>query len=301
MTYSYAYSDTDHFYLHEARQLATERATKATSLLNEHTLNLEVDITDRLSLVAEVPFLYGIQSRNGPGSTAINGDMQASGLGDMRFLARFWFFQEEQKVRLYVAAGVRAPTGESEGGFTSFANRRVDKDVSAQEGTGNFAGVIELGGSGSVTDWLGVFFQARYVFTPGNNALSENFRWQLTGAGPHYNSDADTALWKIGATLPIGRLIREKMTEEPNSALDGLAFLFAIDGAHVPYEDLIGGSSGFRRGANIFFVEPGFAWAPNDIVTFSISVPVTVYKYVMKNGGNVPEYVVQAGMTISLN
>ncbi|MCA8921076.1 MAG: hypothetical protein KDD82_04660 [Planctomycetes bacterium] len=302
LTYNYSYSDTDHFYFHEHRQHAVERATLATSLLNEHLAILEVDATARLSGVLEVPFLYGRQTRSGPGSLAVNGAMVGAGLGDVRVGARFWILDKECALRLYGLAGVRLPTGASDEKFTSQAGRRVDKDVSVQPGTGNLAGYLELGGTYDVKDApLGLFFQGRYTFAPATHTRARNFRNQLSGAGYKYNSDPDSASWKAGVVLSLGKAIREQVSDEASPLVDGFAMLFSVGGAHVPYDDIFGGNSGFRRGANIFFVEPGIVWAFNDRVTWSLSSPITVYKYVTRNGGNVPEFIVQTGLTIALN
>ena len=251
----------------------------------------------------EVPFVYGRQTRSGPGSVAVNGAMVAAGIGDVRLGARIWIFEQEQKIRLYVLPGVRLPTGGSNEKFTSQAGRRVHKDVSVQPGTGNLAGFLELGGTFSFAEdgYLGLFFQARYTFTPATNTRARNFRHELSGNGYSHNSDSDSATWKIGTTFSLGKLIREKIQEDPIPALDGFALLFSVVGAHVPYDDIFGGDSGFRRGANLFFVEPGVVWALNENVTFSVSAPITVYKYVMKNGGNVPEWIAQGGVTITFN
>lgn len=300
LSYLYSYSDTDHFYYHERRVHATERSARARSLLNEHLVLLEVDVTERLSLVLEAPFLYGRQTRSGPGSVAVNGAMIAAGVGDVRMLARYWLYQDEASpLRLYGAAGLRVPTGGSDEKFTSQAGRRVDKDVSVQPGTGNLAGIVELGGTFQVNEYLNLFFQGRYTFAPATHTSARNFRSQLSGVGERYNSDSDSANWRVACVISAGLILREAMQEEPLRVLDGLGLQLGIVGAHVPYDDLLGADGGFRRAANIFFVEPGLIWSPLDQVTLSVSVPVTVYRYVMKNGGNVPEYVVQFGATFT--
>ena len=42
-------------------------------------------------------------------------------------------------------------------------------------------------------------------------------------------------------------------------------------------------------------------WAISERITLNASAPLTVYRHVNKNGGNVPEFIVQGGITITLN
>ena len=278
--------------------------------MNEHTAILEVDITETLSAVIEAPFVYIRQSRSGPGSRAVNGTMTGTGLGDVRVGARWWFLQSDQadegevasSLRLYGLAGLRLPTGESDGKFTSQAGNRVDNDVAVQPGTGNPAAFLELGGTFAMPEsYFGLFGSARYILAPMTNARSKNFRNQLSGRGYEYNSDPDSFNAKVGFTFELGRLVRQSVTDEEGTLADGFAMFFAYSYALVPYDDLIGGDSGFRRGAQLMFLEPGVVWALNERVTVNASVPLTVYRRVMKNGGNVPEVVFLAGITITLN
>ena len=82
-------------------------------------------------------------------------------------------------------------------------------------------------------------------------------------------------------------------------ALDGLAGQVIFDTAWVPYDDLIGATDGFRRSAIILFVGPGLTWAPYENMTLSLSAPITVYRKIQRNGGNVPEYLVQASISMT--
>lgn len=304
LSYNYAFSDTDHFYFHEKRQHNVERGTLATSLVNEHLAVLEVDITERVSGVLEVPFIYSRQTRSGPASAAVNGAMIGAGLADIRIGARLWFLQsDEASLRLYALGGLRLPTGGSKEKFTSQAGNRVHKDVSVQPGTGNVAPYLELGGTVSLEEqaYMGLFFQTRYVFTPATNTRARNFRNELSGNGYQYNSDSDAMTWRVGASFSLGRAIREAVSDEEIQAADGVGILVALTGSYVPYDDLIGGDSGFRRGANMIFIEPGIVWAISERITLNASAPLTVYRHVNKNGGNVPEFIVQGGITITLN
>lgn len=295
--YAYSYSDADHFYFGEKRDHAVERGPQPTTLTNEHTATLEYDLPAKFSLIGEVPFLYTRQKREaGP----VAGTMTAAGLGDIRLLSRYWFTDENPPFRLYGIFGVRIPTGESDEKFLSQTGNRVTKDVAAQSGTGNFAGVLELGGTSQLTDSFALFYQGRYIFAPETETDANNFRFELTGIGPRKNSDSDAATLRIGGNLNFGTLLRETFRgEEPFQPLDGLAGQVIFDTAWVPYDDLIGASGGFRRAGVILFVGPGLTWAPYENLTLSVSTPFTVYRKIQRNGGNVPEWVFQTSITMT--
>ncbi|MGE3163865.1 MAG: hypothetical protein AB7O52_03100 [Planctomycetota bacterium] len=299
LSYVYGYSDTDKYYTGEKRDRPVERNVAASTLTNEHTVIGEYDVTERLSFIAEIPFLYVRQARDGPGSFGVNGVMLADGLGDVRVLGKYWLASENAGLRLYAAAGVRLPTGDSNSRFTSDAGNHITEDVAVQHGTGNGAAIAELGGTSQLHRNFGLFYSGRYVLTPSTETDARNFRNQLTGNGPRRNSDSDSASFKVGMQVPVGRMLRESVSEQPVPRLDGLAVFQAFSGAWVPYDDLVGATRGFRRAGTVLFYEPGFAWAPSPDVTFTVSVPITVYRKLQQNGGNLPEWILQASVTFA--
>lgn len=235
------------------------------------------------SLVAEVPFLYVNQNRDGPTSGAVNGSMNANGIADVRLLSRYWLTETNDTFNLYGALGIRVPTGEGDEKFTSAGGKFITKDFAAQTGTGNAAGIVELGGFGSVDESLQHFFQWRYIFTPSTNTEGNNFRHELSGNGPEKNSDSDSMSWRLGLALPIERF----------------SLTAAASGAWVPYDDVIGATEGFRRAGVVMFAEPGIIWSPTDSVTFNASVPITFYRRLQQAGANIPDYLLQTSVTVS--
>lgn len=296
LTYAYSYSDADHYYLGESRVLPIERTPSPSTITNEHTIGMEVDIPAKLSLLAEIPFVYTLQSRE---FGAVAGTMEAAGVADIRVMSRYWITDQNPKFRLYGILGARLPTGASDEQFLSEAGNRVTKDVAVQPGTGNAAGIVELGGTSEFSRVAAAFFQARYIFTPATETDARNFRWELTGAGPEFNSDSDAFSGRIGLSFPIGRMIREGYREEPVQALDSLGLQAIFDTAWVPWDDVIGDTDGFRRAGIILFVGPALSWAPFDGMTLTVGTPFTVYRKIQQNGGNVPEWIFQGSVTFT--
>lgn len=270
-----SYSDTDHYYIGTDRDAATEANPAPATLGVETVLGLEYDATRRVTLALEVPFVHTEQSREFGG---VAGTMKASGLGDLRLLARAWF-----QPRWYAALGVRLPTGNSDATFRAQNGTLVTQDLAAQAGTGNLAGIAEFGGSHPLGGGIDLSLAARYIVTPSATTVN-NFRHELTGNGPAQNSDSDS----FNARLSFARRL---------GATSPVALQLHADLAWVPYDDLFGDTEGFRRAGPIVAVGPGLRWAPGASgLTVAAAVPLTVYRDVQRNGGNVQEWMAQVSV-----
>ncbi|MCA8962265.1 MAG: hypothetical protein KDC38_17190 [Planctomycetes bacterium] len=288
----YSYSDSDHYYGGEKRDFGVERSVQPSTLSNEFTGILEADVTEKFSVVAEVPFMYTRQVR---GLGGVSGAMVAAGLGDVRAMARAWLLDTDPSFRLYGGLGLRLPTGASDEKFTAQNGTRVSKDLAAQPGTGNVAAILEVGGSARMAERVGIYYRARYIVTPYSETDAKNFRNELTNTGPRRNSDSDSATVVIGS---IWSITQDSPDSEP-SAFGQVAATLGVQAAWVPYHDLIGATKGFRRAGIILFVEPGLSWSPRPTVTTTLSVPITVYRKIQRNAGNIPEIIAQASVTFT--
>lgn len=285
--YGFSYSDTDHYYIGEERDDATEQNVAPATLGTEHLLSLDYDLPRGITLSAEVPFVRNEQSRKFGG---VAGTMVASGLGDVRLLARYWLARGDAGSTWYAAAGVRLPTGESDGEFRARNGKMVVKDLAAQPGTGNTAGIVEFGGGMPLGGRFGLGLTARYVFTPAATTV-ENFRHQLSGAGPEKNSDSDAATARVSFASALG---------SPGSAWNRAAARVLFDFAWIPYDDLFGDTEGFRRAGPIVAVGPGLGYTVRDGLALSAAAPITVYRNVQQNGGNVQEWMLQFSAAVDL-
>lgn len=283
-SYGFSYSDTDHYYIGEERDDATETNVAPATLGIEHLFGIEYDLGNRFTLIGEFPIVHTEQSREFGG---VAGTMEANGLGDIRFLARYWVKGTTPGVRWFTSVGVRVPTGESDGKFRAQNGRMVTRDLAAQAGTGNAAGIVELGANTQFFDRLGAAFTARYIFTPSATTVN-NFRNELTGNGPPKNSDSDAATARLGLSMPLG---------SGESVLSRVSVQGLADIAWVPYDDLIGDTEGFRRAGPIVLVGPGLSWSPREALSFSAAAPFTIYRDVQQNGGNVQEWTLQFGLS----
>jgi len=282
--YGLTWSDTDHYYIGTERDEATETNVAPATLGVDHLLGIEYDLPARMTAVAEVPFTHTEQSREFGG---VAGTMAANGLGDVRLLARYWLSSGAESAPWYASIGARLPTGKSDEKFRARNGRVVTQDLAAQAGTGNFAGIVELGGSRTIGRRLGLGLSARYIFTPEATTVA-NFRHELTGTGPARNSDADALTTRLGLVTPLST---------GAGAWSAVTLGVLADFAWIPKHDLFGETEGFRRAGPMLFVGPTASWSPLPALSLGAAVPITVYRDMQENGGNVQEWTLQFSLS----
>lgn len=285
--YSMVYSDTNHYYIGTERQDGpgqTEETVAPSTKGLDNTLSVVYDAAHALSFGVEIPIIHTEQAREFGG---VKGSMDASGLGDMRVTASWWFKNDPNGAAMHVGAGLRLPTGSSDKTFRAQNGNMVTQDLAAQAGTGNLAGILEFGGSTFFAQRWGLAFSTRYIFAPANTTVA-NFRNELTGGGWEKNSDADQVTGRVSLATPLST---------GDGALSHLAARANVDLAWIPYDDLFGDSEGFRRAGVIFAAGPGLSYNPGPAWTLSVDVPLTVYRDVQRNGGNVQEWTLMVGAT----
>lgn len=163
------------------------------------------------------------------------------------------------------------------------------KDLAAQAGTGNAAGIPEVGGMARLARRVEAGFSARYVLTPKATSV-DNFPHQLTGTGPAKSSDSDAAAARVSVSVPLG----------PEGGIRGsFAARASADVAWVPYDDLVGKTEGFRRAGPIMLVGPGLSWSPRADFVVAAATPFTVYRDIQQSGGNVQERMLQLSLSYS--
>lgn len=285
--YSLIYSDTDHYYIGTERQDGpgqTEETVAPSTLGFDNTFSIVYDAAHAFSFAVEIPIVHTEQAREFGG---VKGTMEATGLGDVRVVGSRWLKSDPYGMSLRVGAGVRLPTGSSDKTFRAQNGSDVTQDLAAQAGTGNPAGIVELGGSRPFGHRWGLAFSTRYIFAPANTTV-ENFRNQLTGTGWKENSDADQVTGRVSVATPLSTGL---------GALSRLTARANLDLAWIPFDDLFGESDGFRRAGVIFAAGPGLSYAPATPVTLSVDLPLTLYRDVQRNGGNVQEWTLMVGAT----
>lgn len=242
------------------------RNSKVVNNVHLPGLNLSYGLSDRLSLSADVPFLVAHRSNPPNATRPFRQHTDARGVGDVNVLGRYWLGKPTSHARqnLSVGFGFKLPTGKDDATddvqVFNPATRALETqtrtvDQSIQPGDGGFGVIAELQGFKAVGGAT-LFASASYLANPKGTNGVPTFRGRPTEA---IMSVADQYAARVGIAAR-GPFLR------------GLGVSLAARLEGVPVEDLIGGSSGFRRPGYSIGIEPGLSYAfKNNVV--SVSVP----------------------------
>jgi hypothetical protein len=220
-------------------------------------------VTDRLALTLEAPILvtsYTLNRVPPGGTTAVKDATHSHGLGDMTVRASYWLRATYQaKWNVALSLGIQAPTGKADVVDTIYG-RTVPVDVSVQPGSKAWA--VPLGAQGFVEyRRLALFGSGTYLFNPRGTTGVRTFFGSLSNPNNRQvNSSADQYLAQGGLVAKVWR----KKWPLPSVS-------YRISG--VPVNDVFGPSHGFRRPADVQFIEPGvsFQFGPQ-VVYFSTGI-----------------------------
>jgi len=172
---------------------------------------------------------------------------ESAGLGDVFLMINYAAVLPTaiRRARLDVGIGVKAPTGDyraqdtwhNVGPNRTPVLRPVDPVI--QPGDGTWGAIVDLSGSYTIADWVGVYAEGRYLSTPASTNGTRTFRSTFSDEFSEEDivSVSDQYMIRGGVSLTV-----------PRSAV---AFSFGIRVDGTPVNDLIGTSEGFRR--------PGYA------------------------------------------
>jgi len=234
-----------------------------TNVQNALAIGATYAVTDRLSATLEAPILvtsYTLNRVPPGGTTAVKEGTHSNGLGDITLRASYWLRTTYQaKWNVALSLGVQAPTGKADVMDTIYG-RLVAEDVSVQPGQKAWA--VPLGSQGFVEfRRLAVFGSGIYLFNPRDTTGVPTFFGSLSNPNnKQVNSSTDQYLAQGGAVVKLWR----KKWPLPSVS-------YRISG--VPIHDVFGPSEGFRRPANVQFIEPGvsFQFGPQ-VVYFSTGI-----------------------------
>jgi hypothetical protein len=234
-----------------------------TNVQNAFAISASYAITDRLALTVEAPILvtsYTLNRVPPGGTSAVKEATHSRGLGDMTLHASYWLRSTYQaKWNVALSLGIQAPTGKADVVDTIYG-RTVPVDVSVQPGSKAWA--VPLGAQGFVEyRRLALFGSGTYLFNPRGTTGVPTFFGSLSNPNnKQVNSSTDQYLAQGGLVAKVWR----KKWPLPSVS-------YRISG--VPVNDVFGPSHGFRRPADVQFIEPGvsFQFGPQ-VVYFSTGI-----------------------------
>ncbi len=236
-----------------------------TNVQNAMDVNATYAVSNRLSLSLDAPFLVTSYTLNRvpPGGTApVKEGTHSAGLGDMTLRASYWIRSTYQsRQNLAFSLGIQAPTGAADVQDTIYG-RTVAEDVSVQPGDKAWApaaGVRGFRDFGALT----VFGSGVYLFDPRGTTGVPTFFGSLSNPNnKQLNSSADQYLFQSGFVARPWR--RHRKWPVPSLS-------YRVSG--VPIHDVFGPSDGFRRPADIQFIEPGVTMTMGpQVVSFTFSI-----------------------------
>ena len=234
-----------------------------TNVQNAISVSASYAVTDRVALTLEAPILmtsYTLNRVPPGGTTPVKDATHSSGLGDRSLRASYWLRNTYQaKWNIAVSMGIQAPTGAADVRDTIYG-KVVPEDVSVQPGAKAWA--VPIGAQGFMEfRHLAVFGSGAYLFNPRGTTGVPTFFGSLSNPNnKQVDSSTDLFLAQGGV---VAKPWRKKW---PLPSLS-----YRISG--VPITDVFGPSNGFRRPADVQFIEPGlsFQFGPQ-VVSFSTGI-----------------------------
>jgi len=226
----------------------------------------------RFSVFGSIPVVNASWSVPEPAQPPIGArrEQNASGIGDVSALARFWLLDPRKHARGNVSAavGFKAPTGAygvrdeyPDISGTNDVSKPVDQSI--QPGDGGWGVLFDLQGYKRLKP-VTFYGSGSYLANPRDTNGTPSIIVGLGLAGnPAFaslleNSVPDQYVARAGAAFPV---VKDFFT---------MSIGFRIEG--VPRYDLIGDSHGWRRPGYETYVEPGFLFT-HGRSTWSIYVP----------------------------
>jgi hypothetical protein len=195
---------------------------------------------------------------------------KAFGLGDIRFTAYKWLFNESAntKTNIQVGLGIKLPTGDYryQDYFTRNDSTKIlaPIDQAIQLGDGGTGITAEINSFYTITSSIKVFVNGFYLINPREQNGVSNLKGRNA-------SQIEIANNTQVMSVPDQFNIRGGI----NVDFRKITLNTSIRYEKVPLQDLIGGNKGFRRAASITSIEPGLTYkAKNSFIFAFVGVPV---------------------------
>lgn len=250
-----------------------DRVSNDTEVINHShawDINLNYGITDRLFAGITIPTVINTRSSLYEHGREERHLSFSRGLADMRVGVGYWLLDpiKNPSGNISLGAGLKLPTGQFNASDI-FYNvgpegtpqvRPVDQSI--QPGDGGFGITVDLQFYRSITQQLFVYGGGFYLFNPKETNGIRTFRETLN---PILENESIMS-------VPDQFAVRGGMGVSITPVISGSLGL-RYEG--VPVEDIIGGSSGFRRPGTVLSIDPGLGMNLNDI-SININVPFAV-------------------------
>lgn len=252
-----------------------QRVEEGTEVIN-HAYTMDILVTRNLnarwSFTLDVPVLANSRSSLYEHDGKNRYSTHSFGVGDIRFTAYAWLLDPTKmpKGNIQVGLGLKLPTGDYK--YQDFFHKNDSTQVlgpvdqSIQLGDGGTGFSTEINAFYNFTHSLGVYGNFFYLFNPREQNGTSTARGGTPSAsavkyGSSTMSVPDQLMVRGGIAYAARRLgVSVGMREDC-----------------LPWQDIIGGSSGFRRPGYIISIEPGITYSFKKINLYSY-VPVALVR-----------------------
>jgi hypothetical protein len=255
--------------LHEEKE-RVEKNTEVINHTNTTDFTLNMTLNKRWSLFLDLPIISNSRSSLYEHDGKTRHSTHSFGIGDVRFGAYAWLLNPAKmtKGNIQLGAGIKLPTGDYKYQDYFYKNDSTQVlgpvDQSIQLGDGGTGFSTELNAYYNFSKVIGTYANFYYLFNPREQNGTSTARGGTSSAtavrnGSSVMSVPDQYMWRAGGNFSFNKLI----------ASAGMRM------ECVPSDDLIGGSSGFRRPGYVISAEPGLTYIGKKINIYTF-VPVAL-------------------------
>jgi len=250
-----------------------ERVEKNTEVIN-HNVSTDLTLTrvlnNRWSLFFNLPVISNTRSSLYEHDGRTRHMTRSFGIGDVRFGAYAWLLSPEKmtKGNIQLGLGVKLPTGDYKYQDYFYKNDSTQVlgpvDQSIQLGDGGTGFTVELNSYYNFNKTVGTYANFYYLLNPREQNGTSTARGGTPSVtnvrnGSSVMSVPDQYMWRAGGNFNFNNIVASA----------------GVRMECVPSDDLIGGSSGFRRPGYVISAEPGITYTGKKINIYSF-VPVAL-------------------------
>ena len=255
--------------LHEEKE-RVEKNTEVINHTNTTDITLNRTLNKRWSLFFDLPVISNARSSLYEHDGKTRHSTRSFGIGDIRFGAYAWLLNPDKmgKGNVQLGVGIKLPTGDYKYQDYFYKNDSTEVlgpvDQSIQLGDGGTGFTTELNAYYNFNKTIGAYANFYYLFNPreqngtstarGGIIFTTNLRNGINVMSVH-----DQYMWRAGGNFNFKKIV----------ASAGMRM------ECVPSDDLIGGSSGFRRPGYVISAEPGLTYIGKKVNLYTF-VPIAI-------------------------
>lgn len=255
--------------LHEEKA-RVENNTEVINHTNTTDFTLNMNLNKRWSLFLDLPIISNARSSLYEHDRKNRHSTRSFGIGDVRFGVYAWLLNPEKMKNgnIQLGFGIKLPTGDYryQDYFVKTDSTRVlgPVDQSIQLGDGGTGFTTELNAYYNFTRTIGAYANFYYLFNPREQNGTSTSRGGTPSASSIANGSSvmsvpDQYMWRAGGNFNFN-----KVTASAGMRMEC-----------VPSDDLIGGSSGFRRPGYVISAEPGLTYIGKKINIYTF-IPIAI-------------------------